>query len=272
MTGSPIAAFDLHQHFGTLIGVPGAAAAASAMTPEIDCERRIAFMDALGIAAAAIMPGHSYSAPRGLADVMAINDGVDAYGKLAPKRFPALFGTLDPRHGLACLSEVERLHRLGFKGISWHHRMQGLPMDHAVMFQIVERMDALGMIAMCHCYAQGDFEAPWRLRRLAEHFPETTFFALDAMTSPENLEQLIAVAERCDNVMIDLTTTLLGARGVLWAIERLGPGRLVFGSNYYSMSPIHRVDALDAVEAAGLDEEARRAILADNALSLLELA
>jgi predicted TIM-barrel fold metal-dependent hydrolase len=262
------AIFDLHQHFGALIGVPGAGRnGASSM--EADCANRLAFMDSFGIAMAAIMPGHSYSAPSGLTDITAMNDALHAYGALAPDRFAALFGTVDPRHGRECLPEIARVYAMGFRGLSWHHRMQGLPIDHAVMFDVVERMDDLGMIGLFHCYANGDFESPWRLRRLAERFPRTTFFALDAMTSPENLEQLLGIAERCDNLFIDLTSTLLGGRGIRQAVERVGAGRLVFGSNFYSMSRVDRVDALEALDAAGLDERDRSAILSGNARRLL---
>lgn len=188
------------------------------------------------------------------------------------RRFAAVFGTLDPRHGMANVAEVERLAAMGFRGLSWHHRFQGLPMDHPVMFAVVEAMEAHGMAVLAHCYANGDFESPWRLRRLAERFRRTPFFALDAMTSPENLDQLIAVAEVCDNVHIDLTSTLLGSRGVERAVRRIGAGRLVFGSNYYSMSRVPRVVALDAVAQAELHDEEKAAILGGNARMLLGLA
>lgn len=263
------ARFDLHQHFGKLIGVPGSAGRTT--TPQQDCDVRIAFLDQFGIGQCAVMPGHSYAAPNGLADLRAINDGLHAYAALAPDRFAAVFGTLDPRHGLANVAEVERLAGLGFRGLSWHHRFQGLPMDHPVMFAIVESMEARGMAALIHCYANGDFESPWRLRRLAERFSATQFFALDAMTSPENLEQLVAVAEVLGNVHIDLTSTLLGSRGVEWAVRRIGAERLVFGSNYYSMSRVPRIVALDAVEQAELDDTQKVAILGGNARRLLGL-
>jgi predicted TIM-barrel fold metal-dependent hydrolase len=264
------ARFDLHQHFGKLIGVPGSAGRTA--TPEEDRDVRVAFLDRFGIRQCALMPGHSYAAPNGIADLRAINDGLHAYAALAPDRFAAVFGTLDPRHGMANVAEVERLARLGFRGLSWHHRFQGLPMDHPVMFAIVEAMAAHGMAALVHCYANGDFEAPWRLRRLAERFPATQFFALDAMTSPENLEQLCAVAEALGNVHIDLTSTLLGSRGVERAVRRLGAERLVFGSNYYSLSRVPRIVALEAVEAAELDAAEKAAILGGNARRLLGLA
>jgi predicted TIM-barrel fold metal-dependent hydrolase len=263
------AIFDIHQHFGSLLGVPGSGGGAAASL-ELDCRQRLDFMDTHGIGQAALMPGHSYSAPGGIGDIRAINDGLHAYGALAPQRFPALFGTVDPRHGIRHnLAEVERLDSLGFCGLSWHNRFQGLPIDHPVMFEVVDRMDRFGMVALMHCYANGDFEAPWRLLRLADRYPGTSFVALDAMTSPENLEQLLAIAELCGNVFIDLTTTLLGARGILLAIERVGPGRLVFGTNSYSMVQVSRIAALEAIRQARLEEDQQRAILSGNAKRIL---
>jgi predicted TIM-barrel fold metal-dependent hydrolase len=258
--------FDIHQHFGT---VPGSSDRTTAADDDRDA--RLAFLDHFGIGQCALMPGHSYAAPRGLADLRAINDGLCDYAAMAPERFVAVFGTLDPRHGLANVAEVERLGGLGFRGLSWHHRFQGLPMDHPVMFAILEAMEAQGMAVLAHCYASGDFESPWRLRRLAEHFPATPFFALDAMTSPENLDQLIAIAQMLDNVHIDLTSTLLGSRGIERAVRRIGAERLVFGSNYYSMSRVARVVAIDAVEMSDLDAAQKDAILGGNARRLLGL-
>lgn len=258
--------FDIHQHYGALIGVPGSSGHMT--TPAEDCANRLAFLDSFGIAHAALMPGHSYRAPGGIADIRAINDGLLAYARLSV-RFAATFGTLDPRHGEANFAEVERLAGKGMRGLSWHHRMQGLPMDHPVMFGIAERMAASGMVFMAHCYANGDFEAPWRMRRLARRFPEMQFVALDAMTSPENLDQLIGLAEDCGNVTIDLTSSLIGPRGVQRAVSRVGAERLVFGSNFYSMSRVARIVALDVVEEAGLGEAERQAVLGGNARRLL---
>jgi predicted TIM-barrel fold metal-dependent hydrolase len=258
--------FDIHQHFGPVPGSSGRRA-----TPEEDRDMRVAFLDRFGIGECALMPGHAYAAPNGLADLRAINDALHAYSALAPGRVVAVFGTLDPRHGLANVPEVERLAGLGFRGLSWHHRFQGLPMDHPVMFAIVEAMEAHGMAVLVHCYANGDFESPWRLRWLAERFSRTQFFALDAMTSPENLEQLLAVAEALDNVHIDLTSTLVGSRGIERAVRRVGAGRLVFGSNYYSMSQVPRIVAADALAEAELEDQEKAAILGGNARRFLGL-
>ncbi len=261
--------FDIHQHVGKLIGIPGSGGADA--TLEKDVKVRLAFMDAFGIAQAALMPGHSYSSPAGLADTRALNDTLLACQALAPDRFPAIIGTVEPRHGLKSIAEVERLHAAGAAGISWHHRMQGLPMDHPVMFALVERMDALGLIAMAHCYANGDFEAPWRLRRLAERFPRTTFIALDAQTSPENLDQILGAAEAVPNLHLDLTSTVLGVAGIRACVERLGPTRLVFGSNYYSMGVRTELEELELLHAAGLSDADTAMIGGGNARRLLGL-
>jgi predicted TIM-barrel fold metal-dependent hydrolase len=182
-----------------------------------------------------------------------------------------LIGTVEPRHGPKALDEVERLHDAGFRAISWHHRMQGLPMDHPAMFAIVERMSRLDMPVLAHCYAGADFEAPWRLRRLAERFPQTSFVALDAMTSPENLEQILAATEVLANVHLDLTSTVLGSAGVRATVRRVGAARLLFGSNLYSLSDRRHLGELEFVREAGLTEADERLILGGNARRLLGL-
>src|SRR5579863_920913 len=143
--------------------------------------------------------------------------------------------------------------------------MQGAPMDHSMMFAIVERMSELGLLVMAHCYANADFEAPWRLQRLAERFPQTSFIAVDAMTSPDNLEQLLAVASVHDNVYLDLTSTVLGGAGLAGCVNRLGADRVVFGTNCYSLSDLRHIYELDALRDAGLCEAQERLIMGENA-------
>lgn len=269
MTAPNIALFDIHQHVGRLLGVPGAQGASA--TIEDDATLLLAFMDRFGISQCALMPGHSYSAPRGAADIRDINDTLIDYRRVAPDRFPVIAGTVDPRHGSEALDEVQRLHGLGVQALSWHHRMQGLPMDHPVMFRVIERMQRFGMVAMAHCYANGDFEAPWRLRRLAEAFPETRFIALDAMNSPENLEQILAAAEVLPNVYLDHTTSYLGVDGMRRCVARLGPRRLLFGTNYYSMGRRESLDDRELLLAALAGDAALPCVAHDNGRRLFGL-
>ena len=267
---APLEFFDVHQHVGALIGVPGVRPLAASV--EDDVQARLAFMDRFDIRQCALMPGHSYSAPNGAADVRKINDALLAYRRCAPDRFAVVAGTVDPRHGGDALAEVERLRAEGVQALSWHHRMQGLPMDHPAMFRIVERMARGGMVAMAHCYAHGDFEAPWRLRRLAEAFPQTAFVALDAMTSPENLEQLLGAAEVLPNLYLDQTTSFLGVSGIRRCVERLGPSRLMFGTNYYSTGRRETLEDRELLVSALEDPAALARVAGDNARRLFGLA
>ncbi len=262
--------FDVHQHVGNLVGhIPGATKGGG--TIEEDCRSRIAFMDSFGITQSALMPAHAYDAARGAADIGAINDRLLELRALAPERFPVLAATVDPRHGAHALGEIDRLRDLGVQALSFHNRFQGLPLDHGMMVRIAERMNGQGMVMMAHCYASADFEAPWRLRRLAEAFPDMPFLALDVQTSRENLDQLIATAERLPNLHLDLTSSLLGRNGLLKCLDRLEPTRLTFGTNFYSHGSRTSVPEIDLLLDTVTDAEALRLIGGDNARRLFGL-
>ncbi len=66
-----------------------------------------------------------------------------------------------------------------------------------------------------------------------------------------------------------MTSILVGPQGLIWAIERVGVPKLLFGSNFYSMVRVGRIDALDAIEGACLNDADRLAILGGNTRSLL---
>lgn len=262
--------FDLHQHVGSLVGhIPGATRGEGSLTE--DARSRLAFMDHAGIAQAALMPAHAYNAARGALDISVINDRLLTVQALAPDRFPVIAATVDPRHGSLALIEIDRLHAAGVQALSFHNRFQGLPMDHTMMFRIVECAANKGMVLLMHTYASGDFESPWRLRRLAEAFPETTFIALDTQTSKENIDQLIAIAEILPNILIDITASLLGVAGLRLCLARLGASRLVLGTNFYSFGKPRIPPDLLMLAEATKDPEIRQSVGGGNARRLFFL-
>ena len=255
--------FDVHQHVGIIPELE--LESNETGTLQVDIRMRLAFMDAFGISQAALMPAHSYSAPNGLADVRSINQALLAYRQAHPQRFPVTVGTLDARHGTKSIDEVEVLRKQGFQAISWHPRMQGLPMDHPVMFSIIDRMDSCGLVAMIHCFAGADFEEVWRFRRLAERFPDTTFIALDSMSSAETLHSVLDAARILGNIHVDLTISSLGPAGVAACIDQIGCHRLVFGTNYYSLTKRSRLTELSDLERSGLTDAETALITGGNA-------
>ena len=265
---------DCHQHVGGVMGIPGQRSPGSGneLLLEEDKETRLAAMDHLGIRQALLMPAHSYLKPHGIDDTRAINDRLAAYQKLCPDRIPAVFGTVEPRHGMGALAEVDRMrHELGFRGVSWHHRQQGLPMDHPIMYAILRRMSEIDLIPLIHCFIDADFEELWRLRRLAESFPELTFVCLDTMTHPDQFEEALAVGEVVPNVIFDATSSVLGPEGISRFVDKIGVARLLFGSNLYTAQRPNHLAELDAILAAGIPEGAKRLILGGNARRLFNI-
>jgi predicted TIM-barrel fold metal-dependent hydrolase len=263
---------DSHQHVGGVFGIPGMGGAVGEAQFAGDLKVRLEVMDRCGVRQALLMPGHSYMKPGGLADTQAINDGLAAYRRLAPDRIALAIGVVEPRHGLDSLAEIDRMHSdLGFQGVSWHHRQQGLPMDHPVMFACLERLGVHDMVPMIHCFAGADFEEIWRLRRLAEAFPDLPILCLDSMTDAVQFEAVLAAGERTPNILIDTTSSVLGPGGVARCVERLGPERLLFGTNLYSRQQTAHMSGLDDVFAANISDDAKALILGGNARRLFGL-
>jgi uncharacterized protein len=259
---------DAHQHIGGVFGVPGIEPTQVSGAAEMAADRdiRLAVMDRCGVRQALLMPGHSYPKPDGLADTRAINDGLAAYQRQDPVRFPIISGTVEPRHGRAGLAEIDRMRtELGFQAVSWHHRQQGLPMDHPVMFACLERLGAHDMVPMIHCFTGADFEEIWRLRRLAEAFADLPLLCLDSMTHAVQFEAALAAGERAPNLLIDTTSSVLGPEGVERCVTRLGAERLLFGTNLYSRQQTAHMTGLDDVIAAKIGDDAKALILGGNA-------
>jgi predicted TIM-barrel fold metal-dependent hydrolase len=264
--------FDFHQHFGEMLGSPGTPSLSPDEVMRRDIEVRVRVMEAAGIGQALLMPSHTYDRAGGFEATRAMNDRLSAYRLLDPAHFPAVIGTVEPRHGADAVAEVDRTHaELGFRGLSWHHRQQGLPMDHPVMIDCLSRMDALGMIAMIHCFPGADFEELWRIRRLAEAFPKVRFVVLDSMAAGRQFEEALNVGERTENIFLDITSTVIGPGGIERAVACLGASRIVFGTNLYS-NFFHRAFAEIAdVRRAAISGEAKALIFGGNARKLLGL-
>jgi predicted TIM-barrel fold metal-dependent hydrolase len=267
--------FDHHQHIGFIADITGDIGTAERRREaegdalEADYRARVATMDRLGILQASLMPGHSYPRPGGLAHTRAMNDRLAAYRKRDPDRFPAIAGTVEPRYGEAGLEEIDRMHALGFQAISWHHRQQGLPINHPVMHRYAARMADLGMVPFVHTFVGADFEEIWRLRDLALAFPAVRFLCMDSMTDAAAFEEALAAGARTPNLLFDTTSLALGPAAIERFVETLGAERLLFGSNLYSDSPAEQLESLDAVRQANISAPERAAILGGNARRLL---
>jgi predicted TIM-barrel fold metal-dependent hydrolase len=262
--------FDIHHHLGSLTGgslqeQPG--------WQDRDYHNRVQIMEAHGVTMSAILAATGYIQADGIKDTMRCNDTVAAYRKRDPKRFPVASGTVEPLHGSRSLGELERMkHELHLDGVVWHHRFQGVAIDHQLMRPLLKKVSDLGLVPLIHTNAESNMEAVWRLERLALEFPELNFVAMDALTTNVNSQLVLDIAKRTPNILFD-TAHVRSSGYIRQFVETAGSYRLVFGSLFYSHpASYERCATLEQVRAARISDEDMANILSLNAKRLFKLA
>jgi predicted TIM-barrel fold metal-dependent hydrolase len=261
--------FDVHHHLGSLSG--GSLQEAPGWEDK-DYSNRVRIMEANGVTQAAILAATGYIQADGIKDTMRSNDAVAAYRKRDPKRFPVACGTVEPLHGARSLGELERIkNELGLEGVVWHHRFQGVAIDHQLMRPLLKKVSQLGLVPLIHTNAESNLEAVWRLERLAVEFPELTFLSMDALTTNTNSQLALDIAKRTPNILFD-SAHVRGAAYVKNFVEAVGSHRLVFGSLFYSHPASYdHCATLEEVKAAKISDADMANILALNAQRLFKL-
>src|SRR5437016_5437589 len=159
---------------------------------EKDYASRLDVMSANHVDRAAILASTGYIQADGIKATMRSNDTVAEYRKKDPKRFPIAAGIVEPLHGTASLAELERMKReLHLEAVVWHHRFQGVAIDHQLMRPIMRKVSELGLVPFVHANAESNVEAAWRLERLAHEFPEVTFIGMDALMGNANAQMVL---------------------------------------------------------------------------------
>ena len=261
--------FDVHHHLGSLNG--GSLQEADGWQ-DLDYTNRVRIMDANGVRQSAILAATGYIQADGIKDTMRSNDTVAGYRRRDPERFPVACGTVEPLHGSRSLAELERMkHELGLAGVVWHHRFQGLAVDHQLMRPLLKKVSALGLVPLIHTNAESNLEAVWRLERLALEFPELSFVALDALTTNTNSQLALDIAKRTPNIFFD-TAHVRGAAYVKQFVETVGSHRLIFGSLFYSYpASYEHCVTLEEIKAAKISEADRANILSGNTKRIFRL-
>ena len=265
---------DCHHHVGSLEaqGFDFGGRQAGRDPAEIDLERRLSGMDRLGVDQAILIPGHGYLRPHGMSDTARVNDMVAAYRAGRPERFPAALGIAEPIYGPAGLAELSRMrHELGMVGVSVHTRFQGVQTDSPLVMAMVKEAARLGLVPFIHAVEGVPDEAIWRAQQVARAIPDTTVVVLDAFGGSEHARQAVVIAQETPNMVFD-TSLAHHWLFVENMIKAVGPERLIFGTDYYSMmpDPQHSV-VLDHLSEGALAPEATAAILGGNLRRVLGL-
>lgn len=257
---------DVHHHIGPRDRIAGPVSAFE-LTTAVD--RHLAILDRYGIDACCLIPSHN-ARMRTLDDVRRLNDYVAAARDRAPDRFVAAIGTVDPSFTEEAREEIERCARdLGFRAMAWHPRFQGVATDSPSMVDLVRHTVELGLPVFMHMLAESTHEAPWRLAKVAEMFPEGQFVALDAFTSHGQSLWVAQFGGALTNVSFELALIMSSSTAIVAFAERWGADRLLFGSDYYEGMQRRFPVGLHEVRDSDLPPEVQERILGGNAERLL---
>jgi predicted TIM-barrel fold metal-dependent hydrolase len=256
--GNEYAVLDVHQH------VPTDAAAWDS-----DLRERLIFMDRFGISQACVLP--PAVRPAG-ATVDAMNESVSAYQRATPDRFPVALGTVDlmvdekTRRG-----QVGRLRDLGLSGVIWHHMFDGQFMDWPSTCEAIDECRALDLRVFVHVMVGSLLEAPWRLGKLCEQFPDLRIVALDGLSSPHHGQAMIELARQYPQLVLD--TSVLATFGNLLRrfVEVNGDERLVFGTDFEPNAFSFPYPLAEILHNPALGPESRAKVLRHNAARVFGL-
>jgi hypothetical protein len=265
--------FDCHHHVGDVKaflgdyigGDPDRAADPTA----IEMQRRLEIMDGGGVRQAAVIPGHGYERPNGIADTRAVNDSIAAYRDACPNRFPVAIGVAEPLYGGDSLPELDRCrNELGLTGISFHTRFQGASMDNPWILRYVGHMAELGLVPVLHAMTESPDEALWKCAGVARSHPDIPMLVLDAFSTFEGTKECSDIAEQCPNLLFD-TSLAYNFDFIEVFAKRVGAHRVVFGTDLYSPPLGRRISHLvPQILASSLSDDDKAAILGGNARKL----
>ena len=178
-----------------------------------------------------------------LAEAVRGHDGYLAFGTI----YPGMDGFEE---------ELDRMLELGLRGIKIHPDFQKLAIDDERGIETYKAIARRDLPVLFHMGDDRyDFSSPERLTNLLRRVPEL----------PRSLAHL-----QPESVLYDTSSTLgmIDRELVLRFIDKIGPDRLIFGTDFPMWSP---KEELERFLSLGLDEAEQQKILYGNFMNLLHL-
>lgn len=177
------------------------------------------------------------------------------------------FGTLHPDYD-EIESELDRMEKLGLKGLKFHPDFQHFEIDCDKMFRIYDMVGSRFPILMHVGDETYDYSSPKRMRRAVDNFPEVTFIAAHFGGYSRWDEAYEYLAGQ--NLYFDTSSSLdkLSDQDAMKMIHKHGAEKMLYASDYPIITHSH---CLERFLQLPLSEEERDRILYHNAANLLRL-
>ena len=241
---------DLHAHYGHFRGI---------YMPNHDPEAMIATMNRCGVETI-VTSGHT-----ALVDMVRGNAQIAEISVRHPGRWYGYL-TYNPNYPAEGRAEIEAFDgRSSFVGIKLHPSHHGYPLTGDAYRPVLEFAASRRLIVLTHTWGRSTTDGPELLSQVAERYPEITWLA--GHSGHGEFDLCMEVARTHANVYLELTAAY-AVRGLIEdMVSRVGAHKIVFGCDLPWFDPHY---AIGCIVMAHISDNARRAILRENALRLLE--
>jgi len=153
----------------------------------------------------------------------------------------------------------------GMKGLKLQPARHAYEIDGSNAVPLMREARELGIPVMIH--SGTNYCLPWQIAMLARQFPEVPVI-MDHMGWRYYVDGAIDVAKDYSNIYLE--TALVAMPGYIrMAVDKIGPERVIYGSDY----PIgHPASMIANVDAADLSPADRALVMGDNLVRLLKLS
>lgn len=197
-----------------------------------------------------------------------LNGVVKAMAELRPDLFVG-FCNVDPHEGDAGRALIRLVRAEGFRGLKLHPLHQRFRPQEAP--EIWEAASKLRIPVLVHAgriwKGDPDYADPSHFHEVLDTYQGFTLIL--AHMGGNYVEDAVELATRFDNVFLE--TSGASARRIMYALERLGAERIVYGSDspFIPMGdPVHEIEKIRNLPVSGREKEM---ILGENAARILGL-
>lgn len=261
---------DAHQHQGSWSSFGGLGLDRS-LSPDEESRERLDFMDGWGMDYALIHPNQQSGSDAQL--VAQFNDEVLAMQQASSARLIGSLAALPLGSVDDIVDEFARIERRAYCGLTFHHRFVGKPINHPFMDTVAELAETRNWPVVCHCVAESNMTAFWRICALADRHPNVRFLALTAFSGSTQSQQVLEVAGRYPNLFFETSLMMTVPNLLADVLNAAGEHRVLFGTDLYMLPrPIYRAPSTAfEILASDISSQAKSRILGENSLALFDL-
>lgn len=167
-------------------------------------------------------------------------------------------------------AEIDRLQDLNLRGVKIHSDFQQIPIDEPAAIDMYRELARRGLPVLFHMgHQKFDYSSPYRLRNLTTQVPDLIVIAAH-FGGYRKWDEAYEM-DFGPNVWFDTSSSLmfLSKEQALRLMEKLGPERFLFGTDFPIWSPAKE---LERFQALGLEKTLQEKILYGNYQKLFSLS